>query len=402
MTQMIGAEPILETCLIFIGCSLCFIVPLLSLYHTSMLRSTESLHLDQNSSNLPKVSFCIPACNEESTIGAALASFVNIDYPNYELVVVNDRSSDGTRQVIESYSDKYDYIRLLNIDSLPEGWLGKTHALHQASGSAEADFLIFCDADVHLSKTIIRRLVDYVEKESLDYLTIVPQLSTGKPSYLLSSIMLEFELRLMMSLNPGRLRNPDSNHGFGVGAFMMVRQVFWRQTKGFEAVKLDVIDDLALGSMLKHEGARSDVFQSNYDDVAVDWYSTVHDMVKGLEKNLFAAFAYNVSLTIFYVLIEIISFGVFLYGVVNLDPIILSCFCFYFCMKYILIRRTNFSPLSILYYPLAQPIYIYLLLNSAIVTLRSGGVRWRDSFYPLPLLQDRMSIKLLDFLLKKK
>jgi glycosyltransferase involved in cell wall biosynthesis len=116
----------------------------------------------------------IAARNEEALLRRSLNSILTTTYKNVELIVVNDRSSDATGQIIDQLAAKDSRVRAVHITSLPEGWLGKVHALHRGTQCSSGEWLLFTDADIHFEPQIITKAIAYAEHEKLDQLSLLP------------------------------------------------------------------------------------------------------------------------------------------------------------------------------------------------------------------------------------
>ena len=237
---------------------------------------------------LPRLSVLIPACNEATTIERALRTLLKQDYPNLEIVVVNDRSTDDTGLIIEQLAKEDNRIRTVHIDHLPEGWLGKVHALKVAYGQASGEYVLFSDADVHFSKDCLLRAILYTEQESLDHLTLLPKM-TSRSMWARFGIVSALRA-ILVAVKPWHVNDSNRPEGVGVGAFNMVRRVAFEETAGFEWFKMDVADDVALGQLMKNESGRSHVLLA-YEDIEVEWYESVEKVFLGLEKNAFSQIA---------------------------------------------------------------------------------------------------------------
>ena len=234
---------------------------------------------------LPRLSVLIPACNEADTIEQALRTLLLQEYPNLEVIVVNDRSEDNTGAIIDRMAESDPRVQAVHIDHLPSGWLGKVHALKVASEKASGDFLLFSDADIHFSRDCLRRAVLYAEQESLDHLTLLPKM-TSRSIWARFAIVSSLRT-ILIAVKPWHVNDPNRPEGVGVGAFNMVRRVAFENTTGFEWFKMDVADDVALGQLMKNTSGRSNVLLA-YDSLEVEWYSSVENVFFGLEKNAFA------------------------------------------------------------------------------------------------------------------
>ena len=111
----------------------------------------------------PKVTLVIPACNEEATIEAAMKSVLRLDYPALELIIVEDRSTDDTAAITDAFAQAHEHVEVIHVEDLPEGWLGKLHALHVGTEAATGDFIVYADADVHFATDTLKRVVAWAE-----------------------------------------------------------------------------------------------------------------------------------------------------------------------------------------------------------------------------------------------
>ena len=238
--------------------------------------------------HLPRLSVLIPACNEANTIERALRTLLKQQYPNLEIVVVNDRSEDDTGAIIDRLANEDSRIRTVHIDHLPNGWLGKVHALKVAADQASGEYLLFSDADIHFSDNCLLRAVLYAEQESLNHLTLLPKM-TSRSMWARFGIVSALRA-ILVAVKPWHVNDSQRPEGVGVGAFNMVRRVAFEETSGFEWFKMDVADDVALGQLMKNETGRSHVLLA-YDDIEVEWYESVEQVFLGLEKNAFSQIA---------------------------------------------------------------------------------------------------------------
>ncbi len=129
----------------------------------------------------PSASVVVPARDEEAVVGEALGSLLDQDYPgSLEVLVVDDRSTDRTGEIIAGLAARYpERLTALRVDDLPEGWLGKNHALYRGAEEARAEWLLFTDADVRFAPGCIKEAVYYALSENLDHLTLSPELVRG-------------------------------------------------------------------------------------------------------------------------------------------------------------------------------------------------------------------------------
>ncbi|MBC5763889.1 glycosyltransferase [Ramlibacter albus] len=335
----------------------------------------------------PKVSVIVAALNEEATIEPAMRSLLALDYPNLEIVAVNDRSTDGTGAILDRMAGQDPRLRVLHIAQLPPGWLGKNHALHAAAAVASGDILLFTDADVVYERSALRRTVAYFAANELDHLTLFPDMHAQSGA---AGAMVLGAAMFLLLRHPIWLLRRSKRVYFGAGAFNMVRASAYRAWGGHEPLKLEVLDDLMLGRLVKRLGLRQDALVSP-GSVKVEWYADAPAMVKGLEKNGFANMDYSLAHVVASsALILFVRYFPYV-GLVTT-----SGRTWWFCLGAIVgdlvahahaLRLTSLHARCLLWVPLNPALMVYTMLRSTYITLRSGGITWRGTFYPLDELR---------------
>lgn len=337
-----------------------------------------------------RVSVIVPACNEAHTIESGLRSLAGQNYENLEIIVVNDRSTDGTQQVIERVRDEYPKIQSLEIKSLPSGWLGKPHALQKGAEMATGEYLIFTDADVQFEETTISRAVTALETENLDHLTLIFKNSSG--GALLNAIVGDIGAGLIWLIKPWQAKKRNGRFSVGVGAFNMVRGSAYQAVGMHEQVRMQVIDDLFLGKIIKRQGFSQDCLLAQ-DFLSVPWYPSVGQLVSGLMKNVFAFFNYRLPyvmvglMGLFFVLL-LPYFGV-LFGsgparLFFLLTIAIRCIGIGHGMI-----RSGVEKTAALWLLLTPFITVAIIVRATAISLINGGITWRGSFYPLGELKKK-------------
>lgn len=239
------------------------------------------------------VSVVVAARDEARDIGAAITSLLAQDYPALEVVAVDDRSSDGTGSILDRLARDRDDLEVIHLSELPEGWLGKNHALHRGAERAHGELLLFTDADVIMEPSAIRRAVALLEARDLGHLAVAPRLHAGGPW---ATMTVTVFLALFSTVfRPWRASDPDSRHFIGVGAFNLVRAEAYRAIGGHASVALRPDDDVRLGRALKTAGFRQ-AAAAGREAMSVEWYPSLGAMERGLRKNAFAVVEYRLSL----------------------------------------------------------------------------------------------------------
>jgi hypothetical protein len=332
-------------------------------------------------SPLPKVSVIVAARDEAARIETTVRRLLAQQGVNLEVIAVDDRSHDGTAAILERLAAEDRRLRVVRIDVLPEGWLGKCHACHVASGIATGDWLLFTDGDVWLAPDVIARAVRAAEAERADHVTLIPGVGRstflGKVGHLLFCVGFARRAR---HVNADR-----SKRGLGIGAFNLVRAEAYRAVGGHEALRLEVVEDVKLGRLLCQAGRRSRVFLGA-QDVETEWGGSLGRLIKLMEKNHFAATNYRLGVVLVAVTLMMLLWGAAVVGPWAGTAAGVAAGLALFALAVpagIAAVRLRWPVWPALVLPLFVPVMVVSLLNSAVVTLRQGGVRWRDTFYPL-------------------
>ena len=336
----------------------------------------------------PSIAVLFAARDEAEKLPRALATVLAQDYPDYEVVAVNDRSQDATPKILEEFARANHHLRVVHLSDLPPGWLGKPHALWQAYRHARGDWLVFTDADVRFAPDLLRRAVTLTQARGWDHLSLVIQMDLQ--GFWEKTAMTYFALGFVFGAQPWQADNPKSRSYVGVGAFQLIRRSAYEAIGTHRRLAMEVVEDMKLGKLVKLGGFRSGVAFSG-PLVQLRWYSGLRNLIRGVTKNLFAGCEYRVSWALGGIIAALlISFLPFLgllfasgwaralAGLAALLPIPLLAY---------LLWPTPVSPLYALTHPLGALLFCYMMLRSTAITLWRGGVEWRDTFYPLDELR---------------
>jgi GT2 family glycosyltransferase len=342
----------------------------------------------------PSLTVIVPARNEAEKVAACLQSLLDQQYPNLRIVAVNDRSTDSTGAIMDALALQHPgKLTVLHITGLPVGWLGKTNAMALAADYAisahHPDYLLFTDADILFHPDAIRLALAQAVVTQADHFILLPTAvikSAGEGmliSYL--QIMGLWAVRTWRVPDPKALRD-----AVGVGAFNLLRTPVYHQLGGFEALRMEIVEDLALGSRVKQRGLRQRI-ATGPGLVRVHWHSGISGIINGMMKNLFAICRYNpaiVLLSCLWITAFCIAPAIFLALSQTRTPAILALASVVFL--YVLSsRQSRVSPVYAILFPISATLIAYSILRSTITTLKHGGVTWRGTFYPLADLRKR-------------
>ena len=342
----------------------------------------------------PRVSIIVPARNEEETIEQALNTLLALEYDNYEVIAVNDRSTDRTGEIMETVAAgpaAHGCLRVVHHRELPTGWLGKTHAMWTAANHAKGEWLLFTDADVLFKPDSLRRAVAYAESEPADHLVLFPRMIMKRPGeYMMIAF---FQTMFMFGHRPWKVADPSTDDHMGVGAFNLVRRSVYDKVGTYEALRMEVLDDMKLGKVVKKAGfAQRNVFGG--DLIRIRWAKGAMGIVNNLTKNFFAVLSFQWWRTaISAVGLAFLNYGPFLgvwlaHGWVRVPYAIAlgSMFLIYMGMSW----RSAVPPYYFLLHPASTTLFIYTLLRSTVLTLWNDGIEWRGTKYPLEELRKGM------------
>ena len=337
---------------------------------------------------LPSLSIVVAARNEERDIEEALRSLLALDYEPLEVIVVNDRSTDATGNILERISLDHPSLQVLHLEELPENWLGKNHALQQGAIIAAGEYILFTDADVIFQPDSLQRAVAHADREQLGMLAALPSITM--PSLLLESFIGMFASAFVSYFKPWKAPDPDSKAYVGVGAFNLVSAEAYREAGMHEPIRMRPDDDVQLGKLMKKAGHRLEMINAA-GAISVEWYSSVGELVRGLEKNIVAGVEYRLSI-LAGVLLGLVGFFLWPFVAVVVVPgvarwIYLAVIVLMIGLNMIWARKVGVRALSAIYLPLTVLLCIYILIRNTFLTYWRGGIQWRDTHYSLKELR---------------
>jgi hypothetical protein len=336
----------------------------------------------------PRVSIVVAARNEERDMAEALTSLLAQDYPDYEVNLVDDRSTDATGEIADRIASGDSRLRVVHVKELPPGWLGKNHALQRGADAASGELILFTDADVIMHSTMLRRSVAYMVEHGIDHLAIAPRVVM--PNLLLESFVITFTFVFLAYFRPWKASDPKSRSFIGIGAFNMVRAEVYRAVGGHEPLALRPDDDVKFGKLVKKSGYRQQ-FANAPELMSVRWYASLRELIGGLMKNAFSGVEYNVLLTVCSTIVAL-AMNVWPYAAVFVTSgvtrwlnvtTVLALSVAYLAVA----RNCRLRPWGVALFPVSMLLFIYIQWRAMLLTYVQGGVRWRGTLYPLAELK---------------
>lgn len=337
----------------------------------------------------PELTVVIPARDEAAAIEDCVRSLLAQSVP-VAIIAVDDRSTDETGAILERLAREAEgkLLKVIRVESLPEGWLGKPYAMALAARQADTPWLLFTDADVIFRPEVLQRALRYVQRTNADHLVLMPTLILHTPGEKMIAGFLQ--VLSLLWWRPWRVADPGKKESIGIGAFNLIRSDVYRSVGGFEALRMDLLDDVRIGAEVKRAGYRQTI-AFGPGMIRLHWASGALGMARNLTKNFFANFAFRpLALIGSCVWLGLLCFaplaGLF-GGWAVLAPSLISLAMI--GLHYRCAARSFGVPHAVwaLTMPVAAALVLWAMLRSMAVTLLRGGVEWRGTFYPLSELR---------------
>lgn len=333
----------------------------------------------------PRLAIVVPACNEGASVEQCLDSLLELDYPNYKICAIDDRSTDDTGAIMDRLAREHtEKLDVLHITVLPSGWLGKTHAMWRGAAQTQSEWILFTDGDIFFRADALIRAIHYAEIKDCDHLVIMPTM-----------IMKGFGERMMLSffgfcgslmIRLHKVQDPKTKDCIGAGAFNLIRRSAYDAIGTFESLRMEVIEDVKLGEAVKRRGFSQHCVWGP-ELVRVRWAEGVFGVVNNMRKNLFSLLDFSWPLA------AVAGVGAAIYhlgpwiGLVfapGLAKIGFAVAVFAIALLYLrLSGMFKFSPFYVFTQPIATMMFLYALMLSAWSSFRHGGVVWRGTTYSL-------------------
>lgn len=335
---------------------------------------------------LPGVSVIVALRNEAESIERTIRSLLAQQLPSLEVIAVDDRSEDGSGEILERLAASDSRLKVVRVKTLPSHWLGKNHACHLGAGQARQEMLLFTDGDILFEPDALRRALLLMERHGLGHLTVAPELIA--PGFLQRAFDSTFGIFFVLRFRIWNLHRQGSPGYAGIGAFNLVRRDSYLAMGGHRILSMEVVDDVKLGLILRRSGVPQAIAVSD-GRVSLRWHGGFLDGLRGLQKNLFAGLEWRWSMLL-------ASLGGM--GLITLAPWVALALTDLWATRLaagvalllpmlllgIAARRSaGGNGLEGLAYPAAVGALMAATLTSALTATWRGGIVWRETRYDL-------------------
>ena len=336
------------------------------------------------------LSVIVPARNEGEAVLRELASLARIEYLAYEVIGVDDRSTDETGGLMERWvpPEKAGAYKFLRVRELPAGWMGKQHAMWRAAQQAKGEWLLFTDADVEFRPDALRRAVAYAEAAHADHLVLFP-------SHTLDSLgekvfMAGFQILFALGHRPWKVADPAADDFIGLGPFNLIRRSAYEQIGTWKALKMEVIEDMKLGKLVKRHGlSQRAVFGPGL--LPWRWGKGAMGISRNLTKNMFSLlqFRWGKSIGALLLLLALnfipLAGAIWAPGWAKAPHVValVSIALIHWGMG----RRTQVPGWTFFLYPISTLLIVFTMVRSMGHAWVNKGVVWRGTKYSLEELR---------------
>jgi chlorobactene glucosyltransferase len=346
--------------------------------------------------NAPLISVCVPARNEERNIRACVEAILAQDYPNFEVIVLEDRSTDGTSDILRSLVAQNDKLKVIPGSDLSKDWAGKPHALFQASAAARGDWLCFVDADTFLSSTTLSSCYAKAIETDADMFTIMTFQIMG--SFWEKVVMPIVMTALSVGFSPRKVNDPKSKDAIANGQFILIKRSVYDAIGGHESVKDQIVEDKAIAEQVKWNGYRL-IVANGYSVAKTRMYTSLTEMWEGWTKNIYlglsdrpslmllGAFGAFILLVVALVLPLWPLLGIFWYlqgGSWMALVVIFESLILWAIVIYVRARVSigmGISPWYAFTLPLGASVFAAMMFTSGWKVISGKGVTWKGRIY---------------------
>lgn len=336
---------------------------------------------------LPLVSVLVPARNEERNIKNCVTSLLRSDYPRLDIIVLDDNSTDRTYDIVKEISRHHTNLRVIKGKKLPSGWNGKNWACHQLAQAARGEWFLFTDADTKHKPQSVTTALAVAQKKKLVFVSCIPRFITKTWSEKLYFPVIHF---VFIALFPLKLINSskDSRLSFAIGPFLFIKRNFYFSWGGYEAIKTEVVDDIAMARKVKENRGKISILDGT-KIMDVRFYTCFREVWNGFSKNSYEAIGrapHFLFLLLFACYFLFIYPYLSLWGAFESSQSLLLPLLQVLTLSLIKIILSLRFKVSIFYgqlHPFTVIFAILILLNSFRLSLFKKKFEWKERLYPI-------------------
>ena len=352
------------------------------------LLATANLRL--TAGDAPLVSVLVPARNEEQRVlEPCIRSILAQDYGNFEVIAVDDRSTDNTGTILKTLAMSNERLRVIEGEELPPGWLGKPYAIQQALSHARGEWILATDADMIFDAAALRTALDRVLETSEDALTLIPRFEAG--SFWERVMIPTWEWVFLMFMIFYRINDPKSDGAAAIGGFFLIRRTVLDRVGGYEALKDEVMEDVRLAARIKRVGARL-MIERAPALIRTRMYTTFSEMWECSTKNWFSGVNFSFPLALACVvsmylggvvppLLALVSALATVLGIsAGLGLVIVAAGSTWLLQVLLMAIASKRSEVSVIYAltaPLGLALIYAMLFDSGVRIITGRGVTWK-------------------------
>ena len=344
---------------------------------------------DKISNKFPSISVIIPARNEEDVLAKTLLSMVSQKYPNFEIILVNDQSTDKTKKIAEDIKNntKNNLLKIIDTKKLPEGWVGKLWALQHGVEIALGDWILFTDADIEHPKFSLYSLISHACEEKLDFFSLMAKLQAKSfwEKLLIPAFLYFFKLMYPFA----SVNMPDKKIAAAAGGCILFKKKALEEIGGLNSIKDEVIDDIAFAKAIKGKGYKIKLMDGP-DFISKRSYNKLGQLWKMVTRTAFTELNYSYLKLLGCVLIMSIIFIAPLTGL--LSPLYFNCTLFPLSIAILTMFLISFTYFETIIYfkisfiflvslPAAAILYILMTIDSSILYFFGIRSRWKNREY---------------------
>ena len=338
------------------------------------------------------LSVVVPARDEAKAIGSCLRSLLASSGVSLELIAVDDRSDDDTGRIMDKIAAEADgsrhSLKVIHVKTLPDGWMGKTHAMAEAVAHATGEWVLFTDGDMLFAPEALARAMKYARVAQADHVILYPtMLYEGFGERMMLSFL---HVMSIWGVRPWKVGDPKAKRDFiGIGAFNLMRRSVYDEVGGWESLRMEVLEDLRMGFVIKRKEYRQRAVFGR-DLTRIRWAEGALGAVDNMTKNLFALFRFRLRLAVLAVssvtALCLLPLAGLMVGRSGLWPLLLMLTVL--AVLYGRYERLGLPGVFyVLTFPVGSSLFIFAMVRSIATTVRRGGVTWRGTFYPLKALK---------------